>query len=245
MTRSIPRVRDGSLQEQRAEDTSTDTISIGTAEWYSWLEQHHAFTFETPSTTFTARKEQRPEGWYWYAYRRMRGKLHNFYLGKSEELTLERLNAAAEVFEPAGEALVDRTTQPQRMSRDKAVQVQPTSIITFPTTSTIAERLREPEPSSTHRIPVPLTPLMGREQDAASVVALLLLTEVCLLTRTGPGAWAKHAWVSRSRLACFLTSRMGSRLFLWHPSGNPIWCCLSLHRPLSSRKRPAGCHWNT
>src|SRR5437763_10937947 len=91
MARSIPTVRDGSLQQQRKEGTSTETISIGTAEWYSWLEQHQAFTFETPRTAFTARKEQRPGGRYWYAYRRRQGKLHSVYLGKSAELTLDRL----------------------------------------------------------------------------------------------------------------------------------------------------------
>ena len=52
----IPRRRFATAEK---EGTSTDTISIGTAEWYSWLEQHHAFTYETPRMTFTARKEQR------------------------------------------------------------------------------------------------------------------------------------------------------------------------------------------
>ncbi|HKF36990.1 MAG TPA: hypothetical protein VKB35_08835, partial [Ktedonobacteraceae bacterium] len=76
MARSIPKVREGSLQQQSAEGTHLDPIPIGTAAWYRWLEQHHSFTFETPGTTFTARKEQRPGGWYWYAYRRRQGKLH-------------------------------------------------------------------------------------------------------------------------------------------------------------------------
>src|SRR5215467_13953531 len=102
MASSIPKVREGSLLQHIAEDTSTYTISIGTAAWYSWLEQHHSFTFETPRTTLTARKEQRPGGWYWYAYRRSRGKLHSAYLGKSEELTLERLNTTAKALERAG-----------------------------------------------------------------------------------------------------------------------------------------------
>src|SRR5689334_13051508 len=116
MARSIPKVRDSSLQEQSAEGTSTNTISIGTAAWYSWLEQHHAFTFETSRTAFTARKEQRPGGWYWYAYRRRQGKLHSAYLGKSAELTLERLNAIAEALERTGEALEGGTHRLQRVS---------------------------------------------------------------------------------------------------------------------------------
>ena len=56
MARSIPKVREGFLQQDSAEGTSPTTISIGTAAWYSWLEQRHSFTFETPRTTFTARK---------------------------------------------------------------------------------------------------------------------------------------------------------------------------------------------
>src|SRR5713226_65347 len=195
MTRGIPKARDGSLHQHTAEGTSTDPITIGTAAWYSWLEQHRSFCFEAGRMTFTARKEQRPGGWYWYAYRRSQGKLHNVYLGKTEELTLERLNATAETLERAGEALEGGTQRPPRGFGDNAVQVQQASIIAFPTTRAVAEQLSEPEPAPKHNLPVQLTSLIGREQDAASAVALLRKQEVRLLTMSGT------AGIGKTRLA--------------------------------------------
>src|SRR5499427_3438270 len=102
MARSIPKASDGTLQHYTEGRTPLDPITIGTAAWYTWLEQHRSFSFEADRLTFTARKEQRPGGWYWYAYRRHQGKLHTAYLGKSAELTLQRLNATAEALEGAG-----------------------------------------------------------------------------------------------------------------------------------------------
>jgi len=195
MARSIPTARDGSLHQHTAQGISLDPITVGTAAWYSWLEQHRSFCFEAHRLTFTARKEQRPGGWYWYAYRRSQGKLHSVYLGKTEELTLERLNTTAEALERAGEALEGGAQRPPPRIGDTAVQVQQASIIAFPTTSAVAEQLSEPEPAPKHHLPVQLTPLIGREQDAASAAALLRKPEVRLLTMSGT------AGIGKTRLA--------------------------------------------
>jgi predicted ATPase/DNA-binding NarL/FixJ family response regulator len=195
MAHSIAKARDGFLQEHTVQGTSLSPITIGTPAWYSWLEQHRSFSFETPCMTFTARKEQRPGGWYWYAYRRSQGKLHTAYLGKSEELTLERLTTAAQALERAGDTREGKTHRSPQAVGDTALQAQQASIIAFPTTRTVVEQPREPEPAPKHHLPMQLTPLIGREQEAASAAALLRRPEVRLLTMVGT------AGIGKTRLA--------------------------------------------
>src|SRR5437588_10466471 len=96
MPKPIPLVRDTFLVDRREEHEQT--LTVGTPEWYAWLTQAEAFAFTSPSGSFTARKEQagnRRGGWYWKAYRKAGGKLSSAYLGKSENVTLERLHAVA------------------------------------------------------------------------------------------------------------------------------------------------------
>src|SRR4051794_5507451 len=70
-------------------------IAVGSTAWYSWLDDATSFVFCNQHGTFTAYKERRgPAQEYWKAYRRA-GRLQRVYLGKSRELTLERLNHAA------------------------------------------------------------------------------------------------------------------------------------------------------
>src|SRR5437868_3371417 len=92
MVHRTPKVQFGFLEPSATEGTSSKTVSIGSVEWYVWLEDHHTFCFENASGLISVRKEQQASNWYWYAYRRYRGKLRRMYLGKSEELSLEHLN---------------------------------------------------------------------------------------------------------------------------------------------------------
>jgi LuxR family maltose regulon positive regulatory protein len=66
-------------------------IPVGSSRWFAWLSAHTAFKFQSDEGRFTAKCEMRAGGHYWYAYRRRNGKLAKAYLGKAEELTLERL----------------------------------------------------------------------------------------------------------------------------------------------------------
>src|SRR5215471_11443316 len=103
MRRRIPSVRNGTLHEDAEETASREAIAVESVAWYAWLEHHRSFRFECPATTFTARKEQRAGGWYWYAYRRLAGRLHTAYIGRSAELSATRLQAIAAALAGAGE----------------------------------------------------------------------------------------------------------------------------------------------
>src|SRR5512138_3405155 len=93
MARSTPRVEGGALLDLEGQ---ADAIAVGTPAWYTWLEQATTFAFSGEQGSFTARKERSGRsGWYWKDYRKHQGTLHRAYLGKSAELTLERLNAHA------------------------------------------------------------------------------------------------------------------------------------------------------
>jgi len=52
-------------------------FAVGTEAWYSWLKDHQiqSFCFKHPLGTFTARRERKRHGWYWYAYRKREGRL--------------------------------------------------------------------------------------------------------------------------------------------------------------------------
>jgi LuxR family maltose regulon positive regulatory protein len=78
---------------------ATPLFAVETPTWYAWLEQTSVFTFQGQQGLFTARKERVANGrgaQYWRAYRKHKGKLYRVYLGKTAQLTLARLNDAAE-----------------------------------------------------------------------------------------------------------------------------------------------------
>src|SRR5215471_5072111 len=91
-----PRVKGETLVYRQGEQEHV--LTVGTAAWFAWLENASTFSFVGAAGSFTARHERAGHqrgGWYWKAYRKQHGKLSSRYLGKSETLTLERLQAAA------------------------------------------------------------------------------------------------------------------------------------------------------
>lgn len=167
-TPQTPQVRDGVLIYRDGMHTRNAQVE-GDA-WWQWLEAPDTTTFQvvTSSGGFTARREQRRGGQYWYAYRRRHGRLAKAYLGKSRELSLARLAAMAERLAAAE----DR-----------------------PTCGPVAAAMSPPPAAKpvarAHHLPLQPTPLLGREQEIHAIRELLLQSHVRLLTLAGAGGTGK------------------------------------------------------
>ena len=177
MPKPIPLVRDTLLVDRREEHDQT--LTVGTPEWFAWLAEAETFAFTSSHGTFTARKEQagnRRGGWYWKAYRKAGGKLASAYLGKSDNVTVERLRMVAT-------KLASVASLP---SGAKALHAKDDSL---------PDQTPQREYIPPRNFPVPLTPLIGREWDTASVCTLLRRPDIRLLTINGVGG------VGKTRLA--------------------------------------------
>jgi AAA ATPase-like protein len=92
----IPSVADGLLQGTVAAGAAG--LAVGSPAWFAWLagDAARSFSFRSPAGSYTARRERRQRGGaYWVAYRTAAGRQYKVYLGKAEDLTPERLDAAA------------------------------------------------------------------------------------------------------------------------------------------------------
>jgi predicted ATPase/DNA-binding CsgD family transcriptional regulator len=86
------------------------SIKLGGPAWFDWLGGATRFAYDDAAGVFTARKEERAAGGaYWRAYRKVGGRLRRAYLGRSTDLTPERLAAAADsLARPPARAVKDR-----------------------------------------------------------------------------------------------------------------------------------------
>lgn len=122
MSRTANSVAEGMLELE-----SGKVVEIGTNLWFQSLEQIKSFRFEGSAGTFTARKERplkrkaedtgsgEPEysdnAAYWYAYRKVEGKTRKRYIGKTLELTQQRLEEVAALLDSPTE----RKVKPQEL----------------------------------------------------------------------------------------------------------------------------------
>jgi non-specific serine/threonine protein kinase len=143
-------------------------VRIGDDAWWHWLSavETTSFRFEGKGAAFTARRELRRGHPYWYAYRRRGRRLEKVYLGRSDEIDLNRLETAA--VRLSGTAASGPRPGLARVSRAKGIDASHISCL-----------------------PAPTTRLIGRERDTATVRERLLADAARLVTLTGPGGTGK------------------------------------------------------
>jgi hypothetical protein len=116
----IPSVQAGKLE---IEDGAS--FKVESQRWFKWLESHSSFRYAPASSNapYTCRKEKanRGEADYWYGYRKVAGKLHKRYLGRTSDLTVGRLEEVA--------ALLDIPAQP-RQKKEVTEKVTDASSVT-------------------------------------------------------------------------------------------------------------------
>lgn len=83
--------------------------AVASPEWFAWLETAASFRYFSGRrrdmhnghgplfAPVSLHKERRRRGWLWYGYRRVYGTLHKRYVGRSVDLTMERLEETAVV----------------------------------------------------------------------------------------------------------------------------------------------------
>lgn len=100
MARSTPHVRGGALHVDGREP-----VAVGSAGWWRWLDARTSTTVRISDAEpgYTARREDRGSGGYWYGHRRRQGELRKVYLGRSPDLTAERLQQGAEMLAHASD----------------------------------------------------------------------------------------------------------------------------------------------
>jgi len=80
---------------------SGKSIELESPSWWQWLEsdEAHSFRFECDCgvNSYTVRRENIKGGRFWYGYKKVSGQLHKSYIGRSSDLTKERLEAVARV----------------------------------------------------------------------------------------------------------------------------------------------------
>ena len=91
----------------------------------TWLEGVSSFRYEPAGANkpYTVRQEAKKGGDYWYGYRKVAGKLHKKYIGKSSELSTAKLEEIAEALntpqQPRVTQVTDTVTQVTKFNNQR------------------------------------------------------------------------------------------------------------------------------
>jgi chromosome segregation ATPase len=99
----------------------------------AWLESVSSFRYEPTGANkpYTVRQETKKGGDYWYGYRKVAGKLHKKYIGKSSELSTAKLEEIAEAL---------NTPQQPRVTQVTDTVTQVTEVNNSRVTDTVTDR---------------------------------------------------------------------------------------------------------
>jgi chromosome segregation ATPase len=102
-------------------ETENDKVfELDSCKGSAWLESIGSFRYEPigANKPYTVRQEAKKGGDYWYGYRKVAGKLHKKYIGKSSELSTAKLEEIAEALntpqQPRVTQVADTVTQPTK-----------------------------------------------------------------------------------------------------------------------------------
>ncbi len=125
----IPQVINDQLTPLDAACSPRLAIQVGSADWHEWLNSAatRSFAYHSANGILTARRERRHGTWYWYAYRTQHGRLHKAYLGKSEELTPDRLKDVAAMMNVVAAARTQELDTTRPMSFPATAKSSPSS----------------------------------------------------------------------------------------------------------------------
>jgi DNA-binding NarL/FixJ family response regulator len=130
-------------------DTSAPaTPEVGSHLWFSWLESTQRFTVATTEGIYYARKLQRSKRWYWYMHKRAGVRVCTAYLGKSADITYERLAAVVQRLAAAGSVGTPAAPRPRRRKQ------QGTASVPVP----VEERGGRPAPALSRAAAIPPVP---------------------------------------------------------------------------------------
>jgi LuxR family transcriptional regulator, maltose regulon positive regulatory protein len=122
MPKSAQNVVNWSWEQEKyllIEQEKGTAISVPDREnWLQWLEEHHSFAFRGRNGQINVLKEKRSRGGgYWYAYQRRERQMLKHYAGRSEQLSMERLEEIASLL-----AMEEVTTKVEPLSAHLEVE---------------------------------------------------------------------------------------------------------------------------